>query len=149
MKPIRSKQLWQYLQDTGALATGDPAVIAASKREFRKAYKRDWERNKTLKKRELRPRFNEKNYAALLAKSKANGFKTPTGYISAIITALLQERTVIPHRDELLKILQLVSMAGHAIDALKVRSALFTELNQIEHQVKEAEDALTHYLNAT
>lgn len=148
MGKIRSKALFEYLEQCGALASGDPALIAEAKRRYRIEYKRNHKRS-SIKKRELRPLFAESQYLALIQKAKSNGYKTPTAYLYELAIGLLDGRTTpLPFKEKLIDVLQKIALAHHAFHSVKAMSFMVTteQLDQVEKLIKEAEEALTEYL---
>lgn len=132
---IRSKALWTYLNELGVLTQGEEA-IANAKREYRKQYKREHKR-KSIKK-EVRPLFTPKEYEALCMRAKLFTL-CPTAYAREVILQAQQLTELIPYRDDLLSILQKVSVAVIASNT----PLRFHELPQL---LTEAEAQLLKYL---
>lgn len=107
MKKIRSRKLFEYLLSCGVLSLGDEAITRA-KQEYRKRYKREHKRNK--KQKEVRPLFTQVEYLKLCQRATLYGL-SPTGYVKEIVIQQLTGGEIIPCRDELLCVLQKVSMA--------------------------------------
>jgi len=103
----RSPKLAQYLEDTGALY-GSPEDIARAKIAYRKEYKASHKKQNAKKWHELRPQFSSQDYACIQHKAYDAGL-APTAYLKAI--AINYDTGIVPHRDTLLHILQIVSMA--------------------------------------
>lgn len=112
---VRSKQLWEYLTRKGVL-DGTDEEIAQAKKDYRKEYKARWKKGRVIKKHELRPEFTGKEYRQLAVKAKELGL-TPTAWLRALALAEAYGTTVLPHRERLLKALQLVSLAARGTDA--------------------------------
>ena len=117
MRRIRSKQLWQYLHDSGALH-GTEADIALAKREYVKHYKKQWRQNRLVKKIEIRPGFTPSEYQQLKARAGQAG-NNPTTFVTNLVRAVLKEKHTIPNRDLLLKVLQALSIASVALSRPK------------------------------
>lgn len=132
---IRSKALWAYLNELGVLTQGEEA-IAIAKREYRKQYKREHKRKRI--KKEVRPLFSPKEYEALSV--RANLFNLcPTSYAREVIMQAQQVTKLIPNRDELLSVLQKVSIAVIASNTLE-------RLHELPQLLIEAEAQLLKYL---
>src|ERR1017187_7590492 len=97
---FRSKALWQYLNDIGALQ-GTPEDIERAKRNYRRDYKRKWRQNKVIKPIELRPGFTAKEYKELKIAAKMAGI-IPTIFIKQTALASLGVGKVIPEKTKLL-----------------------------------------------
>ncbi len=138
MKRIRSKQLHQYLLESGVL-NGTPEAIGMAKLAYRKEYKKHW-RKQHRPKKEIRFEFTIKQYATIKAKAFSCGLK-PTPFCRQIILQAIQGELLIPHRDQLRHVLQLVSMAAIASE----RSLLHP---QVTSHLAEAEQLLLDYLSA-
>lgn len=134
---VRSKRLFAFLEARGLL-DGTEAEITAAKRAFRKQYKKDWKQYRRVKKRELCCLFTPEEYEAIRNEAKRIGLR-PSTYGREVILASENNRLLIPHRPELLKVLQLVGITGIAL--AKAREPLpsylltdsATHLQQAEH----------------
>lgn len=148
MKTVRSKKLWQYLHETGALALGEEA-IAVAKAEYRRQYKREWkQKNKSKPKRELRPEFTLQQHQALTLKARRNGYK-PTGYLKELALATLDGKiNVLPFKERLTEILQQIVVAGHLLHGLRSGGYMITvdELKEVDDLLKKSQAELTEYL---
>ena len=131
----RSSALWQYLEQSGAL-NGSTEDIIKAKQEYRKQYKRDWNKQSQNNK-ELRPKFSHEEYKQICIRAKLYGLH-PTAYTKQLILSTQEEVTLIPNKEELLQILQYVSMATITI------SEADTKLHQL---ISKAETLLLQYLN--
>lgn len=135
---MRSKQLWQYLSDTGAL-NGTEEDIVKAKYEYRKLYKRTWKRDRQKPVVELRPGFSLKEIQAI--KQKADELKlTPTALVKNLALSCIEKKLIVPHKHELLLVLQLLGMASTAL--LKERYIQ----SSIPNMVLEAERLLLSYM---
>ena len=134
---VRSKDLWNYLLQSGALESQDEAIIQNAKRIYRKMYKRDWERkNRNI--RELRIRFSFKQMNEIARHSKLFNLNC-TSYAKEVILTSQENRIMIPCREELLGILKDVGMAINILSEkpdAKVQTLLY-----------KAEIQLIDYLN--
>lgn len=138
---IRSTSLYEYLLSSGAL-DGTPEDIARAKREYRKKYKREWKKNKQLPHRELRPSFSLKDYEALKVRAGEMGYENPTAYIKQLILASLEQKSIVPHREQLEQILQYVSMALNAV----IKAEYTLDKRYVQVLLSEAEIKLSTYL---
>lgn len=111
---IRSKQLLLYLLEHN-IDFEDREALAQAKAEYRKLYKKNW-KQKSQKNKELRPTFTETEYSELCKRAELFGL-TPTGYLRELILTNQENRELIPHREELLILLQFISMALNQIHA--------------------------------
>ena len=139
---FRSKALWQYLNDTGALQ-GTPEDIERAKRSYRREYKRKWRQNKIIKPIELRPGFTAKEYRELKIAAKMAGM-TPTIFIKRSALASLGMAKAIPEKIKLLTALQLVSMASIAI--FKAKHGRAIDMETVANSIEQAEKVLLEYL---
>lgn len=137
MPRIRSKKLWQYLFDAGVL-NGSEADILKAKAEYRKKYKREWKQNRLIPKKELRPTFTLKEYQ--MVRFKAQTLKlTATAFLKEVTLASIEGKQIIYNKEELLKILQLISMSIIAFGNNEHRFI-------ITEQLYEAEKLLLEYV---
>ena len=102
----------QYLADVGVLDSPDE-VINEAKRVYRKQFKREWKK-KNHRGKEVRPNVTNEQYASIVARAKLYGYRHPTTYVKDLILSETENKSLIPNKDELLNILQAVSMASIA-----------------------------------
>ncbi len=138
MKQIRSKKLRQYLNERGAL-NGTEEEIAAAKAEYRRLYKREWKKSQQMPKKELRPGFTLKQYKELQLKARELNL-SPTSLLKDLALGVIDPKH-IPNSDQLLTILQLISMSAIEFSKKRDGDMSSTELLQ------KAEQLLIHYLN--
>ena len=138
---IRSKLLFAFLFEFGVL-NGTPEEIDCAKREYRRQYKRNWKKIKRPRK-EIRIGVTLKQFAAIKAKAQECNLPYTTFCRQLILAAVEQNEPFIRNESELLKILQLVSMASIALS--KNNLPLF----RIKELIEEAETLLLQYLNNT
>ena len=132
-----NKNLINYLSEIGALG-GSEEEITAGKIAWRRKYKRDW-RSKNKKRKELRPGFTPQQFEEIGIRAKLYGLN-PTSYVRELILSAQEYIDLIPCRDQLLYILQSISMA---------EIALAKNNNTIEAKalLQQAEETLLSYLN--
>jgi hypothetical protein len=133
----RSKALYAYLLDTGVIH-GTPEEIAMAKRSYRRLYKMRWKQGR-IEKKEIRVEFTLKQFSSIKVRALEAGL-THTTYARNAILFAAEAKQPIPHKDMLLQILQLVSMA--AIAAAKNT----IPLNQLSTMLYQAESHLIQYL---
>lgn len=126
---IRSKALWQYLSETGAL-NGTVEEIATAKKKYRQNYKRTWKQNRIIRKIELRPGFTDREFKELAIRAQAVGL-TPTALVREHVLSYLQNSELIPNRNRLLKVLQLISMAIINSADYRTQQALLQEAERL------------------
>ena len=107
---IRSRNLYLFLVEKEVLDK-DGQAIADAKAEYRRIYKRNWKKNILVKKKELRPAFTPKEYTGIRLKALELGL-TPTGFIQKTALESIQQATLIPQREKLLKILVVYQFIG-------------------------------------
>lgn len=129
----RSPKLAQYLEETGAI-NGSPEDIARAKIEYRKAYKAEHKKKSASKHNELRPQFTPPEYEAVKEKADALGI-TPTAYVKAV--SLNYDTGILPHKDVLLNVLQILSMTTIVLER---------ERHPAAASLYDAEKMLTEYL---
>lgn len=106
---IRSKNLWQYLSDTGALK-GSESDIAKGKEEYRRMYFRQWKELHKRPQKELRIILTIREYLDLKVKALEVGLK-PTPYLKELALVAIATKQRVD-KNSLKKILQLVKMAS-------------------------------------
>lgn len=141
MMKTRSKALYAYLLEAGVL-NGTPAEIDRAKCDYRKLYKRQWKENKRPRK-EIRIEFTLKQFTAIKTKARWYELRHTTYARKVILTAAESDRFVIPKREQLEKISQLVSMAAIT---MKKNTMLRCQVAEL---LLEAETILMDYLNNT
>lgn len=137
MMKIRSKALWKYLEETGVLH-GTEADIARAKREYRRLYKKAWKQRR-VKRCELRPIFTMLEFEAVLNRAKQAGVK-PAVFAREVILQAATSSVFIQNKDELLRVLQLISIT--AVELSKDESLL-----HLLQQIETAERKLLLYLH--
>lgn len=138
---IRSHSLYAYLVEKEVLDKGEIAIKEA-KIEYRRIYKRNWKKNAVIKMKELRPAFTPKEYSGIIIKSRTVGL-TATKYLQKIAIEAISKNTLIPHREKLLKVLQLVGISQNLVQNQR-HSYPFS---QVDEYLKEAEFILLDYLD--
>lgn len=133
---IRSKALYTYLSDAGVL-NGTPEQISYAKHCYRKLYKKNWKLQKRPRK-ELRIEFTLKQYLTITAAAIAIHLR-PTTYARQILLAAADTRALAISKDEVLAVLQLVSMSYNALQCGLIHNAL--------SYVRKAETQLLHLQN--
>ena len=129
--------MYTYLSETGVL-NGTPEQIAYAKHQYRRQYKKQWKQTKRPRK-ELRIEFTLKQFTAINRKALESELSR-TAYARNIILAATGSEQFIPHKEQLLQVLQLVSMAS--IGAIK-RTHSLTDLTNL---LTQAEMLLLHYI---
>jgi len=109
---VRSQALFAYLQQAGVLNETLEA-IALAKKDYRRLYKTRWKQRKQPLK-EIRFEVTSKQYQAIKANALFNKLK-PTAYCKNEILSIIETTPIIPQRDMLLQVLQLVSMAVNGL----------------------------------
>jgi uncharacterized protein (DUF1778 family) len=144
MNKIHSQELYTYLLNNGVLGYSDE-IIKAAKKEYRKEYKRKWKRAQLKHKPELRPNFTKKELESISKAAKARGL-TNTNFIrqSAIVEA--SKTSLIANKEQLLLILQKVSMAGILVANKHTAIPDYNDLNDADTLLKNAEQLLMTYL---
>ena len=135
MKRIRSKKLYEYLVNAGLL-NGTPEEVAFAKQEYRKEYRRTWMKTKASLTKEVRIEFTRREYHNLLIYAKTAG-TSPTAFCKSLTNSAIQNKQIIPNKDRLQEILQVISMTFNM--ALKLNSPvpLIKELHSIETMLIE------------
>lgn len=132
----RSKPLYAYLLQSNVLH-GTKEDIAQAKREYRRIYKREWKQRKRPRK-EIRIEFTIREFGDIKVRAFEFGI-SHTAYARTVILSSVGLSQLIPHKDKLLKVLQIVSMAcissGNGIPSW-----------QLANQLRNAEDILINYL---
>lgn len=138
MMKARSKALYTYLLEAGVL-NGTPAEIDCAKCEYRKLYKKHW-KQKVKPRKEIRIEFTLKQFTAIKAKAREYELRHTT-YARNVILADVESQSIIPYREKLERILQLVGIAAIAIEKNTM------PLWQVAELLQEAESILLPYLN--
>ena len=136
---IRSKPLYTYLQNANVL-DGTKEDIYRAKCEYRRMYKKNWKKIKRARK-ELRIEISLRQYMDIKVRASELELKH-TVYARNLILAAVESKQFIPHKDRLLKIMQLVSII--TIAASKNSLPLW----QIGEQLVQAEKMLLEYLDS-
>jgi len=134
----RSKALHTYLLEADVL-NGTPAEIDRAKCAYRKLYKKRW-KQQTRPRKEIRIELTLKQFAMVKTKAREYELKHTTYARQVILAAAESDSNIIPNREKLEKILQLVSMA--AIATMKNTLPLW----QVSALLEEAEAMLIQYL---
>ncbi|TWI96805.1 hypothetical protein JN11_03918 [Mucilaginibacter frigoritolerans] len=132
--------MYDYLKEAGVL-NGTPEEIASAKHQYRTQYKKQWKQQKRPRK-ELRIDVTLKQFAAI-NRNALEADLSRTAYARNIILAATGSEKFIPHKEQLLEILQLVSMA--AIAAAKNNA----QLSRLSEWLEQAETMLMQYLKHT
>lgn len=135
---IRSKALYEHLLKANLLE-GSQEDIVRAKREYRRIYKKQWkEQNKPLK--EIRIIVSLKDFVEI--KMRAHQYKLKhTTYSRHAILASISKKDLIPNRDQLLLILQLISIS--AIGSMRSSMSPW----EVSEKIHEAERLLLEYLS--
>ena len=133
----KQNRMLHYLSEMGVLGSSEEEIRSA-KIEWRRKYKREW-KSKNKKSKELRPCFTPQQFEEIGIRAKLYSLN-PTAYARDLILSAQEHSDLIPRKDELLYILQSVSMA---------EIALTKDRNRVEAQalLLQAEELLLKYLN--
>jgi len=131
-----NKNLINYLSEMGVLG-GSSEEIRVAKIEWRRMYKREWKRNRKRNK-QLRPDFTHQEFEEIRLRAKLYGLPMTT-YARELIISAQTEVDIIPCREQLMYILQSISMCEIALS--KDRNS--TEAHPL---LLQAEEMLLHYL---
>jgi len=104
----RSKALKQFLSEHGAV-TGTPEAKALT-REYRRIYKRLWKQKQLTLKIELRPSFTKMEFYDIKIAAGFTGL-SPTAFVKESALAAISHAQIVPHKDTLLKVHQLVGLS--------------------------------------
>lgn len=127
---IRSKQLFLYLLEKN-IDFQDKEALAQAKSEYRRLYKKKWKTG-AKKSKEVRPTFTESEYEELCKRAELLGL-LPTTYVRELVITNQENRELIPNRDQLLQILQYISMSLIALNKQDIREAnILIEKAEIE-----------------
>jgi hypothetical protein len=129
---IRSKALYEYLLASGVLH-GTDEDIAQAKQEFRRIYKKEWKQKKRPRK-EIRIEFTLKEFGTIKAKALELRL-SHTAYARTVILSSIGLPQPLPNRMQLLKVLQLISMAAIAATKNVPSWQLSEQLTQAEHRL--------------
>ena|ERR1017187_810543 len=132
-----SKNLMNYLSEMGILGSSDEEIQTA-KIEWRRKYKREW-KSKSKKSKELRPGFTPQQFEEIGIRAKLYGLN-PTSYARELILSAQEHTDLIPRKDELLYILQSISMAEISLGKISQNS-------EARGLLLQAEELLLKYLN--
>lgn len=135
---IRSKALWQFISDTGAL-NGSEEDIAKAKAEYRKIYKRNWKRNRQIPQREMRPCFTLKEYREIWLKANEAGMN-PTSFFKEQVLCILTNTISKKDREMLLQVLQCISVCSIGLEKSNI------DLTELQFNISKAEELLIQYL---
>jgi hypothetical protein len=133
---VHSKALYEYLLKSGVLH-GTDEDIALAKLEYRKIYKRQW-KQRTRPRKEIRIEVTQKDFQTIKTKALELGV-SHTGYARGVLLSSIGLKQLIPHKQILLKVLQLISMAV-------IGSTKNTQSWRQWEQMGEAERLLLLYL---
>ena len=138
---IRSKALWQYLSDTGAL-NGYDEDIAKAKAEYRRIYKRTWKRKQQLPKKELRIVITPKEYGLLKLSACDAGYKSPTAFVRQYILNAHISAPTIPNKELLFQVSKYI---GSAV-ILLFQNRAQQNILLIKEYISKADALLLQYL---
>jgi|GEM_PF-1263096 len=136
---IRSRNLYEYLLQSGALR-GSEDDIAFAKQEYRRKYKQQWKKISRPRK-EIRIEVTLKQYEAIKIKAMELELLPTTFSRSAILASTLIKH-YIPYKDRLLKILQFISRIAIATSNQSLSAGQVCEL------ASQAENMLLLYLKS-
>src|SRR5574338_608523 len=101
---IRSKALYQFLVDTGAI-DGTKEEVEAAKKEFRRRYQRENKRKRKALQPDIRISLTHRELFEIKVKAIECGMSY-TDYIKQTVLSTLTNTLVIPNRSTLEQILQ-------------------------------------------
>lgn len=134
MKKIRSKNLWQYLYNSGVL-NGTLEDITNAKREYLRLYKKQWKLNR-IPKKEMRPAFTLQEYQTIKLKAH-EACLHPTVYVKQTVIARLTGKLNVADKETLLLALQQLSIAITAskniLPKYSLQQLLFAEKLLLEY----------------
>lgn len=131
-----SDGLYQFLKERNVL-NGTESELKRAKREYRAQYLKNWQKERKIKYKDIRIRFNQDQYKEISNRAKAFGLCN-THYVKQIILHEQENFELIPNREELQLILQKIAMAN--IQCIRNGNVELSEL------LDTAENLLTKYL---
>jgi hypothetical protein len=111
-------ELYAYLQKAGVLEGGSNEAIKQAKNEYWKLYKRNWIKEKRKEAKAFTILYSKQEQATIERYSKEHGM-SPTKMIKQASLAYLKQGYVIPNRETVGKIRELLSLNYNSLQQLQ------------------------------
>ncbi len=137
MSRIRSKKLYRFLKEHGALQ--NPREIKHFKRVYRRNYQKFWQRQQRKKRHEIRFTLTKEEYGAIKAYCQNESIK-PTPLAKALLISHCKSAAFVPNREQLLVVAKELGLAINRIHSKGADDLVLQKLLSAETQ-------LLNYLN--
>ena len=149
-----SKQLWDYLEASGALATGSDQAIKAAKHAYRKQYLLDFKRKQRKSKAEYTVTYSKNNgeHSRIRHGARKHGM-TVTAFVRKAALAYLDRTYLVPNAQQIAQLEQLLADCLNEIKIIVHKKEKFfwerdNKLESVERRIEQMErqlhEALRH-----
>jgi hypothetical protein len=146
------KALWEYLKSTGALNTGDEAVIKVAKQAYRKQYLLEFKRRQRQSKHEFNVTFSNANgeYDRIAQGARRHKMSV-TSFVRKAALAYLDRTFVVPNAMQVAKLEQVLSDCLNEVKTIvRAREKFFWErerkLDALERCIARMEEKIDEAL---
>lgn len=136
MSRIRSKKLYRFLEEQGALS--NPREIRRLKREYRRQYQNTWQRQQRKKQQELRFTITKEEYQKVKISCQKESI-TPSELAKDLLLSYSRSEPFVTNKEELLAVAKELGLSIHRLKAGEADPTL--------NKLLSAETRLLTYLN--
>ena len=138
--------MWEYLNQVGVLENGTDSEIKAAKKAYRKIYFRGYKREQRIQKPEYTIHFSKDNgeFEKILKGAKRNKLSVPA-FVKQAALAYLDQAFLVPNRDEIVHLEQLLSNCLNEIQTIVRFKGRFDfrreeKMEKIEKRIEKLEE---------
>ncbi|MEM6342695.1 MAG: hypothetical protein AAF927_02400 [Bacteroidota bacterium] len=131
-KPIRRNTgMWEYLEQSGVLESGNEDAIAAVKKEYQRKYQREYRKKKRKERPEVTLTLSKADWLELTHSAQQHHYSLPA-FIKQAALAYLKQTFLVPDREPVSRLEQRLRLCQTDIRVIArhVRKRNLPELNQ-------------------
>lgn len=147
-----SKAMWDYLEASGALASGSDEAIKAAKQAYRKQYLLDFKRKQRKSKAEYAVTFSKSNgeHHRIQHGARRHGM-TVTAFVRKAALAYLDRTYLVPNGQQIARLEQLLADCLNEIKAVVNKKEKFfwerdNKLEAVERRIEKLEQQIDEAL---
>jgi hypothetical protein len=125
------------------LETGNEALIAQAKKDYRRRYKAEWRKNKRGISKEITTTWDKDEYKTLKVEALYHK-ESIAGYIKKSVLAYMDKRYVTPNPEQVTKAIQLLALVYNSVSELadensipkNIEKKLQEDITNLEHDIR-------------
>ncbi len=148
-KVPRNSKMWDFLNASGVLVNGTDEQIKSAKKQYRKNYLLEYKRKQRSNSPEFGVYFSKENGEfKMVQRSAMEHKKTIPGFIKASVLAYINKAYIVPDRDQVAKLEELLANCFNEIQAFaKANKTLYwQQYEDIQKRIEKLEREVAEVL---